>query len=731
MADKEETALSDDAPGLNTSDEAILKEARERMQMCIDAEKDNRAEALDDLRMLTADHWPAAMRRQRESDGRPCLTFNKLPAIVHQVTNDQRQNCPSIKVHPVDNDADEETAEVIQGLIRHAEYNSNASVAYDTAVNSAASIGFGYFRMVTEYTKCDSFEQDIKFKRIANPFTVYIDPSASEPDGSDMNFAFISEEVLTSEVKREYPDIEIASDTSILCGTNDVTPTWLNGDRIRLAEYMRVEETPMKLYRLPDGSSMWADDEQLKGVDKAALNSLQSREGSKREVWWYKLTGSQVLNRKKIDCYWIPLFPVYGDEVNIDGKIVRAGLIRNAKDPQKNYNFWMTSATEEVALRTKTPYIGAEGQFEGYETEWANANQKTYSYLEYKPTTVDGVMAPPPQRQPMADIPSGALAMAMHASDDIKATTGIFDASMGARSNETSGKAIMARQREGDVGSFHYADNLNITLRHAGRCFLSFMPYVYDTERVIRIMGANDEASHVTINQPNPQPQQPGQPVQQPGESPPEKSQGVAYKAILNNLTVGEYDVTCASGPSYTTLRQESVEASMQLAQAYPPLMQAAGDLIVKMMDWPGAEEISERLKKMVPPQLLEGDDGDTPPIPPQVQAQMQQMKDALAQVTHALEQAHQEHTQLEQEQKAGLEKQTIASSAIVQQRQIHSESTLQAEQMRASTQIEVAKINADGRRDAEEIKGMVAQLLALMVPAPQFVDVANEPDEA
>lgn len=695
-----------------SGDEALLKEARERLQLCIDAEKDNRVDALDDLRFGAGKQWPEDMKRNRDIEGRPCLTINKLPAFLHQVTNDQRQNRPSIKIHPVDDNADEDTADVIQGLIRHIEYNSNADVAYDTAVNSAAAIGFGYFRLVTEYCSEDSFDQDIKFKRIRNPFTVYIDPSSTEPDGSDMNYGFVTEEEPKEEVQRQYPDADLGgSNTSLLAGTNDVTPVWLNGDRIRVAEYMRIERKPERLYRMPNGSTAWESDIRqtaaAAGVADDALasqlGSLKSRLSEKREVWWYKITGTAVLERKKIDCHWIPLFPVYGDEVDIDGKVVRSGLIRNAKDPQRMYNFWMTSATEEVSLRPKTPYIGAEGQFEGYEDEWNQANNRSFSYLTYKPTTVDGAMAPPPARQPMADVPVGALQMAMHASDNIKATTGIFDASLGAQGNETSGRAITARQREGDVANFHYSDNLVRTLRHAARCILSWIPFVYDTERVVRVMGEDDQVSSETINQPNPNPQQ-------------DPKTG-AIQHVLNDVTVGIYDVTVTAGPSYTTLRQESVEAAMQLVQAYPPLMQIAGDKVVAMMDWHGAEEIAERIKKTIPPQIA--DDGDEQqPIPPQAQAQMQQMQAAIQQLSHALETAHAEHQALEQEHQAGLQKQGIQSSA-----------QLQGQKIASATSIEVAKINADASRDVAEIGGLIQQLLAHMQADPRFQKAADKPD--
>jgi hypothetical protein len=256
----------------------------------------------------------------------------------------------------------------------------------------------------------------------------------------------------------------------------------------------------------------------------------------------------------------------------------------------------MTCATEEVALRPKSPFIGAEGQFEGNEDTWSQANNRSFAYLEYKPITIDGTLAPPPQRQAPADVPNGMLAMALHASENIKKTTGIYDASLGAKSNETSGRAIVARQREGDVANFHFTDNLNRTRRHAGRCIINMLPKVYDTERAVRILGDDDSATYATINKPN-----------VAGE----KNEAGEVRDVLNDLTVGTYDVTVTSGPSYTTMRQEAADAMIQFGQSWPKLMDIAGDKVVKAMDWPGAEEIAERISRTIPPEIKGDDDED------------------------------------------------------------------------------------------------------------------------
>jgi hypothetical protein len=385
-------------------------------------------------------------------------------------------------------------------------------------------------------------------------------------------------------------------------------------------------------------------------------------------------------------CNWIPVFPVYGDELDVDGKVIRSGLIRNAKDPARMYNFWMTSATEEVALRPKTPYIGVEGQFEGYEDDWNQANTRSFAYLEYRPVSLDGILAPPPQRQPMADIPGGMLQMAMHANDNIKATTGLFDSSLGSLGNARSGIQERQQQRQGDVANFHFSDNLARTVRHAGRCLVSMIPHYYDATRIVRIMGEDGKIKHTKINSPIP-------PEEQEVDE-----QGQAIKTILNDLTVGEYDITVKAGPSYDTLRQEALDSMVEVAGKWPKLMDVAGDKVIKAMDWPGAEEIAERVARSIPPEIRGDEEGkqsetvDTPkgPIPlDQVGPMLAQMDQQMQQMGQAL-----------QEAQSGIEKAKID----------------------AASRERVAEINAVSKSDVAELTGMVQLLIAKLQPPPQLV---------
>ena len=675
------------------SDDAILKEARDRLAQCIQHDAQNRREAAEDHRFFAGEQWPDDMRRMRQVEARPCLTINKLPSFLHQVLNDQRQNRPSIKVHPVDSGADPETADVIQGAIRYMEYNSNADVAYDTAVSHATIGGFGYFRIVTDYSDADTFDQDILFRRVQNPFSVYLDPFSSEPDGSDMMFAFITELLNKEEFKKQYPNAQATSAEGLVVGAGDATTVWMSDDSIRVAEYYKVKSEPATLVRLADGRDVFESD--MLPTDQPMLDAAgqpKKRPSERRTVCWYKVTAVDVLERTEIPCKWIPVFPVYGDENIVDGKVRRNGMVRWARDPQRMYNFWMTSATEEVSLRPKAPFIGAVGQFETAKKDWKAANNRSFAFLEYDPIEVNGSIAPPPQRQQMADVPTGVLAMAMHASDNIKATTGIFDASLGAQGNETSGRAITARQKEGDTANFHFADNLARTIRHAGRCIVNMIPKVYDTPRMLRILGTDEKMDVVPVNTPN-------------HEMKPDDSG--AIKIMLNDLRVGKYDVTIGVGPSYTTQRAEAVDAMMQVGQAYPALWQIAGDKIVRSMDWPNADEIADRLEKTLPPGLQESKDQEgAPPLPPQVIQTLQQSGQEIQQLQQAL-----------QEASSGMDAKRLDAQVKVHL----AEQAQLAEQARLQSQERIAAMNNEAKHEVEELKGLV-QLLVAKADAPPVI---------
>jgi hypothetical protein len=300
------------------------------------------------------------------------------------------------------------------------------------------------------------------------------------------------------------------------------------------------------------------------------------------------------------------------------------------------YNYWDRAETETIALAPRAPYIGGEGQFEGYEQQWKQANVRAFPYLEYKPKSLAGEPAPPPQRQQF-EPPIAAIVQAVQQADnDIKSTTGMFDPSLGnINPRERSGKAIQALQKQGEIANSNYIDNLARAITHTGRILVDLIPSIYDRPgRVVRVLGLDDQQKTVALNAPFvPGPQGQPQPVP-PGMPPPPQ-------AKQYDLAKGRYTVRVQVGPSFTTRRQEAVGSMLELISAFPQMAALVGDLVVAEMDWPGARQVSERLKKMLPPQLQ--DDQQQAPIPPQVQAQMQQagqMIDALTQRVNELTQA-------------------------------------------------------------------------------------------
>lgn len=595
------------------SEKSLVETARKRFNFAVDAEAESRALALEDLEFRAGNQWPSDVIKSRTEDRRPCLTINRIPQFIRQITNDQRQNRPSIKVNPVDNKADVDTAKILQGIIRHIEYNSNADVAYDTAFESAATAGLGYFRVITDYASPDSFDQELLIKRIRNRFSVYMDPTYQEPDGSDANWCFIFEDMTEDEYKATYPKSKLCN-MDAWRSIGDDAPGWGNEKTARVAEYFYKEFKNVNIFQLSDGSVLREDE--MPEALPLNVTVLKTREASIPVVKWCKINGIEVLEETEWLGQWIPVIPVLGDELDVNGKRILEGIVRHAKDPQRMYNYWASSETETISLAPRTPFIGAEGQFEGHEAQWNSANIKNHAFLQYKPVTIGGVQVAPPQRN-VFEAPIQAITQArMQSSEDMKATTGIYDAGLGNRSNESSGVAIQRRANQSQTANFHYVDNLSRSLRHLGRVLLELIPKVYDAARVVRIVGEDDSQEVVLINEM----------FQKAGD------------AKIYQLGKGKYDVTISNGPSYATKRQEALQSMLSLTQSYPRVAEAAGDLMIKNMDWPGAQEIAERVKKTIPPEITSGDgESGEKQVPPQVQAQMQQMNVMIEQLTQKL----------------------------------------------------------------------------------------------
>jgi hypothetical protein len=617
---------------VSKSESDVLATMRNRLQMAISALSDSRSDELDDLKFYAGSpdnrwQWPADVLATRGAvqgqtiNARPCLTINKLPQHVRQVTNDQRQNRPSGKVIPADDNADPEVAEIYNGMVRHIEYISDADVAYDTACENQVSYGEGYIRIITEYCDDNSFDQDIKIMRVRNSFSVYMDPTIQDPCGSDAKWCFVTEDILRSDYERMFPDgTPISSLQSLGVGDQSIN-VWINEDTVRIAEYYYVEYDKATLHLYPGNITAFEGSPEAKQLKEMGVKPLRTREVDAQRVKWCKTNGYEMLEQRDWVGKFIPVVRVIGNEFQVDGRIYISGLVRNAKDAQRMYNYWVSQEAEMLALAPKAPFIGYGGQFEGYEMQWKTANTQNWPYLEVNPDVTDGngAVLPLPQRAAPPLPQTGLIQAKMGASDDIKSTTGQYDTSLGATSNERSGKAIMARERQSDTGTYHYVDNLARAIRHVTRQLVDIIPKIYDTQRVARIIGMDGETDMVKID-----PTQP-EPVKKIVDN-----QGIEIDKIYNP-SVGKYDVVVTTGPSYMTKRQEALDAMGMILQSNPQLWSVAGDLFIKNMDWPGAQEMAKRFAKIIDPKIMA--DSDESPEMQQAKQQMEAMAQELNQL--------------------------------------------------------------------------------------------------
>ena len=581
----------------------VAEEARARLQLVVDAETGNRASAMDDVKFAAGDQWPIEIKMQRQLDRRPCLTINKTDTFCRSVVNNMRQQRPRMRVHPVGDGADVPVAEVLQGLLLHIEVTSNADAAYDTAADSQVRMGWGYWRIRAKYQDETSFTQDLHIERIRNTFSVFFDPGSVAPDGSDAEWVILVAPIKQTEFEIKYPGKKISD----FKGLGDDLMGYAKNDEVMLAEYFRIEHTAEKLYQMSNGKSAFlADMEPLEVLHAKGIEVVDSRDSMRRVVKWSLLSGLEELEKRDCAGRYLPVIPVYGAEVVEGGKCIRYGMVRNLKDPQKMYNFWRTQETEFVALAPKAPWLMAEGQDEGREEEWNNANVRNYSSLKYKIVhDENGTPMPPPQRLSPQQVPAASVNAAMAASEDLKAVAGMFDPALGAGGNETSGQMVSKRQQQSDLSNFHFYDNLTRSIRWTGIVLLDLIPYYYDTKRTIRIIGEDGNPEATKINE-------------------------QAADKILNDLTVGQYDIVMDTGPGYDSKREQASDMMINIMKTVPEVGKIAGDLIVRQMDFPGANALADRLAMSNPMAQIDKEMPDN--LDPKVK---QMLSQAMGQVKH------------------------------------------------------------------------------------------------
>jgi hypothetical protein len=621
-------------------DQSILDEAKERFGESLDYYSEERNRMAEELRFASGEQWPDNIRRARENDpngARPCLTMDKLGQYRRQVVNDARQNKPSIKVRPVDSGADVEVADLLQGFTRHIEDASCADIAYDCALESATGPGIGWFRLRTKVVNAAKNEQEIVVDPIENIFSVHPDCCWKRPDGSDLEWCFVTDDVPRKQYEKDYPKADLTGWES-----DDKNTEWIGKETVKVAEYFRIKTTSENVLVLDNGqetteAAYW----ETYASDEMRPQIVETYANEKRVVEWFKLSCGEILDRTEIPSEWIPVIPVIGNAHWIDGKRQLTGMTYWAKDAQRAYNYARSAFVEQIALAPKAPFVAAAGQVEPYKSEWQKSNTSNQPVLRYDPIDINGQALPPPQRQ-MPPQPSSGWFQEMQVSEgDVQSSLGMYAASLGGEGQEKSGRAILARQKEGDTSTFHYIDNLSRSIRHAGRIIVGMIPRIMDTRRMVRILGEDGASSQATID-----------PTMQ---EPMRKVRTQAGKVIkLFNPSIGRYDVSVSVGPAYNTRRMESADMMVEMTRGNPELFPVIGDLMVQAMDWPMADLIAKRLKAMAPPQIQqigeEDEGGESPEVAMvkqqaeqiigQLQEQMQQMQQALQQSAQEADQA-------------------------------------------------------------------------------------------
>lgn len=600
----------------SNSEADILKEARERAIEADMAWGKTYDMAEEDELFISGIQWEAKDLQQRTEEGRPSLTVNQLQQYVSRVAGAQKKQVQEIKISPTESNKQEPTiktvggqdvkvSKVLEGVVRNIQSISNAPSQYKKAFRQALG-GIGWLRVLTEYSRQDSFDLDIKIEAVQNKWSVLVDPYASESDYSDANYAFVSERISRDEFKKRYPNKavgEIGRDTN-------VNIWWGDDKSVTISEYFRREPIKRTLQLLSTGETVFKDEvkDVLDELAKQEITVVRERKIDTYQIVWMKISANSILEKEIIfPSSTIPLIPVLGREVNIRGVRSYQGLITQAKDPQRMLNYWQSAATERISLAPKAPYIAEVGAVQG-RMEWNTANTKNWSILTYN----KGFQ--PPRREAPPSMPVAELNMAQNMQQSIQASIGIYDASIGKAGNETSGRAILARQTEADAGTFEFTDNLANAMRRIGILLVEMIPKVYDTERILRIKGEDGSGDFIEINKVI-------------------KDEQTGKEVVIHDLAMGKYDVTVTTGSSYATKRIETADSMLQFMTAVPQAAQVAADLIAENMDFNNSEAVATRLKKMLPPNLLSPEEQEElakntpkqeapPPSPEQIKAQ-------------------------------------------------------------------------------------------------------------
>jgi hypothetical protein len=617
-----------------TEDDRIVQEAKDRFKRCQDWETDFRRLYLLDTKFANADpyngwQWPDDLRKDREKNKRPALTINKTKQYVLMITNNCRQNKPSINIRPMGQEASYEAAQILEGLVRHIEYISSAQNIYDEATESQVEGGVGYWRIIQRYTDDDSFDQELMISPVRDALSVFIDCDTKQKDASDARYGFVFDDIPEKEFKKQYPDVDFDEVTGTGTGLGE-TDDWVRSDNIRVAEYYRILEKDDKLIHLEDEHGETAEfklsaipSKYRKKWEEAGEN-YKSRDIVNKQLEWYKIAGSKIIDSRKLKGRYVPLIRVVGIERIIEGRLERKGHVRTLTDPQRMYNYNSSAQVESAAMATKTKWIVPTDAISGNEVAWNNMNRDNAAYLTYKHKDEDGTDMPPPQRiDPAASTPAYLDGMKIAAAE-MEMASGQVSQQQQNPAIERTPRAIDAREQKGETATYHFIDNLAIAIRHTGRVLLDLIPHIYDTERTIQILGKDGSQTRVQVSPDIDSAHQ----VQ---------SERDEVTEVLFNPKVGKYEVESDVGPAYASQRQEAWNAFTQLMTADNQLMNIIGDLAFLSADFPNADKIAERIKRNIratTPWLLDDQPG---PVIAKLNEQIQKQSEQIAELLQKL----------------------------------------------------------------------------------------------
>lgn len=703
----------------------IVAEAKKRFQRAQEAYNASRILAVADTKFALGDsdngwQWPDDIRNTRKMDKRVCLTINSTAQHCNQIINAIRQNRPAVKVSPVDNGGDKETANILGGLIRGIQAYSAADDAHDVAAEHAVLGGEGYWRIVTEYETPDSFNQCIKIKPCPNPQLVLIDPDCKELDKSDAEYGFVFEDITKEQFKREHPGIDPES-----WGEEVIKTGWAEKDTVRIADYYYVTYEKDTACLLSDGRSMLKS--QLVAKPQPVM-IVKERPTQVKRWTWCKLVGGHDAPVESTDWLgeYLPIVAVVGKELNVNGEVVRKGMVRDLKDPARMQNYAYSETVQTLALQNKVPYLASAESIDGYEEIWKSANIENRAYLPYNAFDDEGRPLQLPQRQPPAVMPAAQVQLLELSANEMRAASGQQNSNFGIKSEAQSGIGIQRLKVQGEIATFHFPDNLARALRYEAKVLIDLIQKYYDTSRVVRILGLDGKHESALLH-----PDLPGAYAEQADE------RGEIQKIF--NPTVGRYDVTIDTGPAYQTQRQEAFAALSEIASRNPALMQVAGDIIMQAADFPMAEKLAERLAKMLPPQLQDNKPGQDQ-VSPQVMQQMQTMRQQMEHMGQALEEAHrqlQESKSGEQAKMMAEQSKTEREMAALQakrdreleQARMDAEVELEKARIAGANEVQLEQMRIESAEEIEEMRGYFDLLKArAAAPSPALTaDVEGE----